>query len=121
MRRKKIRRDWSDALAKTAKEKRCRGCGRSLVDLALMGRRLETAHTIGRTYDPKHEDSRFDRYVHPDATVPLCGPQTDTGTCHQLYDARALDLTEKLTAEEIAWAKARIGADQARARIEGRQ
>lgn len=121
MKRRPLRRDWSDALAKVEVEGECRGCRRSKKQLRVIGRTLEAAHTIGRTYDRRSSRPGFDRYVHPAATVPLCGPPPDTGTCHQLFDGHDLDLWSSLRDDEIGWAIERIGSGQARRRIKGRR
>lgn len=121
MKRKKLRRDWGDAQAKCSAEGKCRGCGLTVKELVRLNRYIQAAHTVGTTYDPAHESPQFDRYVHPDSVIPLCGPSTDTGTCHQLYDARRLDLSARLTGDEIGWAFRRIGERQAWSRIRGRQ
>lgn len=121
VKRRKIRRDWKDAQRKVTAEGKCRGCGRTAEHLKLMGRTLEAAHTIGRTYDPKSDVPRFDRYVPPAAVIPLCGPPTDTGTCHNAFDGHELNIWPKLNHEEAHWAIARIGEGQARRRIEGRR
>lgn len=118
MKRKRVRRDWTRALEKVDREGRCRGCGRTTRQLGLIDRRLEAAHLLGRTYDTlKHPNGEL--IVETEATVPLCGPQVNTGTCHQLYDARKLDLWGRLTDSEREWAVRRLGR-QAITRIKGR-
>lgn len=118
MKRKPIRRIWTDARAKVDEAGECRGCGRSVKVLRRMGRSLDAAHTIGREYD--HKLSPTEYLVEPDSVVELCGPQVNTGTCHQLYDARKLDLWSKLTRDERLYAVEKIGLRRAKSRIKGR-
>lgn len=119
IKRKRVRRDWRDAQARVTLEGCCRGCGKTAEHLALMGRKLDCAHIIGRTFDVKRKNDI--RYVHPLSTFPLCGPPTETGTCHNLYDGHELDMWDRLTFDERGWVIGRVGEGQARRRIQGRQ
>ena len=109
----KIKRDWSEAIKKVEKEGRCRVCGHN--------RFLGAAHVIGREHDaevvgPKGGRTRF---VHPDSVVPLCGSFSDY-SCHELYDARRLDLLPYLNLyEQIRAVEDAGGIELARNRICG--
>lgn len=112
-----IRRDWTDARRKVDDEGRCRGCKKPA------GRcRLEAAHTLGREYDERRVCNRCGgtghpahrpqgqctkcngvgvvRWVNPDDIMPLCGPATDTSTCHGLDHANRLNKLALMTTEE---------------------
>lgn len=117
-RRRPAQRDWIGPLSKVFREGHCRGCGLQPSALAANGRRLEAAHILGRAFDRNRADGV--RVVDPDSVVPLCGPPTTTGTCHERYDAHALDLWDRLTEDERAWAVERVGQGQALRRIRGR-
>lgn len=121
MKRKVLRRDWSDARAKVDEFGLCRGCGRPFEKLKRMGRSLDAAHIVGRTYDPKSDKASFDRYVHPDAVFPLCGPVLESGTCHHEYDGHRLNMWLRLTDSEREWVIAAAGEGRARRRAEGRR
>lgn len=118
LKRRPVRRDWSKAIAKIEFKSFCLGCKRSREELAKLGRPLQAAHTIGRTYDLKLPNGGI--FVDPDSVVALCGPATDTATCHCLFDAGFLNLWELLNLAERAWAVNRVGEGQARRKIEGR-
>lgn len=100
---------WRDAIRKRDEEGACRVCGTT--------EGVEAAHLAGREYDPVLPCPRdcadgftdddytgervpceackatgLVRYVRPESIVPLCGPSVDTGTCHNLQHAGALDL-----------------------------
>lgn len=112
--KERIVRDWH--LADQKREFVCRGCGRKYAELRRMGRRLELAHLAGREHDftPAigYEEIPIERgclFVAPTRVVCLCGPATDTGTCHQLQEAGKLDLLGKLTADEENQAVADFG------------
>lgn len=85
-----LRRNWQQALEKLASEGRCRACGRT-------DRKLDCAHVVGRARDERRAGYVI---VNPDSIVPLCGPSTDSSSCHYLYDAHRLDLCGLLTVEE---------------------
>lgn len=89
-----MKRDWSKARAKVDAERRCRVCGNT--------GRVEAAHVIGRARDR-------DGVVAAESIVPLCGPATDSGSCHGRYDGRKLDLLPYLTPEEQTRAVADAG------------
>lgn len=89
--RKRIRRDWSDA---NEKREACRVCGTHSG--------VEMAHLSARAYDPPSDKPGFDRYVRPESVIPLCGPATDTTTCHGKQHDRELDLIPHTTKEEQA-------------------
>lgn len=118
MKRRKVRRNWHDAQEKVNAEGKCRNCQRTTEQLRAIGRRLEAAHLLGRVYDAKGAGGI--RYVHPDSVIPLCGPPTDTGTCHHEFDAHRLRLWHRLNPQEEGWVLARVGEGQARRRINGR-
>ena len=118
MRRRPVKRHWVDARAKVDASGRCRGCGRDIETLRRMGRTLDAAHIIGREHDLRFENG--ERYVHPDSVFELCGPQVNTGTCHNLYDGHQLNMWAALTGAERKWVIGRIGEGQARRRVEGR-
>lgn len=95
-----IKRDWSLA----NEEKRsdvCRACGRrGLIELAhISGREHDFKPALGYEEIPILRDPLF---VAPTRVIPLCGPSTDTGTCHNLHHSHKLDLIGKLTAIEFA-------------------
>lgn len=133
-----MKRDWDFAIAKRDAEGGCRVCGRTAEALLLVGFRLEAAHTVGRRWDDvvecgacdgsgkrlhRGEDTergcascdghgRFWR-VSPHAVVPLCGPSTDTRTCHGKQHAGKLDLLPHLTLPEQGYAAWKVGIVQA--------
>lgn len=96
MKRSQPKRDWRDA--NEQKRGPCRVCGEPY--------NVELAHLVGREFDPKRGSVR---YVRPDSIVPLCGPSTDTTTCHGLQHAGLLDLIPHTTKEEQACAVLDIG------------
>ena len=125
MRRTRVERDWSAAwlhhreLAAPSSV-RCRGCGASPGELAVIDRRLELAHLWGRVADrrPPIGWTAGVPWEEPYLVVPwrvvlLCGPSTSTETCHGRYDSRrragGLDLLGKLTLIEELQAVADAG------------
>lgn len=100
-----LRRDWSWAVIK--RHPACRVCGAT-------DRKIELAHVIGREHDlknvsvcdwtdPRTGETHLERValVLPDRVVPLCGPQVNTGTCHNRLDlAHDLELWDHLLDEE---------------------
>lgn len=84
-----MRRTWKAAREKVDREGECRVCGD--------GRDLQSAHVIGRVYDPP------DGKVRPVDIVPLCA------SCHQKYDARSLNLLPYLSHLEQAAATEHVG------------
>lgn len=93
MKRSQPKRDWSDAQAKLEDEAACRVCDKRID--------LEKCHISGRKYD----QPRFDQkqlYVDPRDIVILCGPSTDSRSCHNRFDSGQIDLQEHLTTEEQA-------------------
>jgi hypothetical protein len=106
-----VKRDWKAAREKVDAEGCCRVCGEMW--------RVEAAHITGREHD---RDSRnglvWGRdpnalFVRPDRIVPLCGPATDTTTCHGKQHAKRLDLLPYLTREEETQAVADVGIERA--------
>jgi len=101
-----MKRDWSAALEKRdAKGNRCLVCRTSL--------RVEMAHVTGRVADrrpplqwPEERAWREPYLVVPSRIVLLCGPATDTTTCHGKHDAGLLDLLPRLTLDEVLQAVA---------------
>jgi hypothetical protein len=93
------RRDWKQARAKVDREMECRVCR--------TGDSLQAAHTIGRIHDPA------DGKVRARDIVPLCP------SCHQLYDARRLDLLPYLNYDEQAAAVEHLGIVRAMHRLTG--
>lgn len=84
----------------------CRVCGTN--------RKLEAAHTWDRSLGR----SKFDN---ADIIVPLCGPATDSSTCHGQYDTHKLDLLPFLTlSEQLAMVAAAGGIERARKRAIGK-
>jgi len=92
-----VRRDWKAARAKVAQERNCRVCGSQDT--------VQAAHTIGRTHDP------VDGVVRAIDVVPLCV------VCHQLFDARRLDLLPYLSYGEQAAAVEHVGIVSALRRL----
>lgn len=104
-RKPRITRSWVAAREKVDLEGMCRNCSTPY--------RLEAAHVIGRTHDGdppvRDEDwSPFD--VHPDRIIPLCGPATDSTTCHGKQHAGCLEMLPLLTREEQVQAVADVGS-----------
>ena len=93
-----MKRDWAAARMKVDREGRCRVCKAP--------GRVEAAHTIGRTHDPK------DGKVRPVDIVPLCN------SCHRAYDERRLSILEYLTYEEQAAAVGHVGILRALKRLD---
>jgi hypothetical protein len=87
--------------------------GRCQVCPNLRGRRVELAHVVGREHDytaPVRMDGEWwPGVVAPDRVVLLCGPATDTTTCHGQQHGRVLDLLPYLTLEEQVQAVADAG------------
>lgn len=120
-----VKREWFAARAKVGETGQCRICG---VDC--LHRKVDAAHVIGRTHDPKatYKGEATDNvdgsvWVTPDRIVPLCGPATDTGTCHNKHDSHDPDfqLLPYLTIEEQLQAVADAGGiELARNRLVGR-
>lgn len=138
------KRDWAEAHAKLEAEGKCRVCKRSDVKLEkahTIGRKhdrprpcsccdnggrfyIEGGPTGVRVSDvcPVCNGSGVDPsgmlWVNPHDTVPLCGPATDAGTCHNAYDSHKLDLLPYLTLQEqLAAVKAAGGLELARTRL----
>lgn len=101
-----LQRDWSAAEVKRADW--CRVCQRPRWEVP-----IELAHVIGRRCDldqvsicEYEDDERGEVYsirvavVLPDRVIPLCGPATDSGSCHQLLDAHQLDVWDHLSKGE---------------------
>lgn len=81
----------------------CRVCGKVVGQVV----KFELAHVIGQKCDLKdvsicEVDGHSVRVavVKPDRVVNLCGPQVNTGTCHNLYDSHRLDIWDFLTQAE---------------------
>lgn len=110
MKRSKVERDWSPALAKVARERKCRACGRTRA-------KLEAAHVIGREHDKQRVEGG-PLVVEADAIVPLCS--AFDGDCHGKYDRRELDLWPYITAAEWVHAASLVGEGSAKRRITGR-
>lgn len=107
-----MRRDWQAARTKVDAERCCRCCGSVM--------RVEAAHTLGREHDEAPplrggDDWRYRRptIVHPDRIIPLCGPATDTTTCHGKQHAGRLDVLRLLTLDEQLQAVADAGSIEA--------
>lgn len=90
-----------------------------LANPELPGTRLELAHTIGRKYDLPAKAGEI-RRVDPLAVITLCGPQVNTGTCHNRYDSHQLDIRPYLTDAQLQWAINRIGHGPAMRALAGR-
>lgn len=128
-----MKRDWYAARQKVSEENACRGCGRDTRALRAIGRTLEAAHLAGREFDRRialralaaetQDLSTAPTYpkgttlpVDPDRIAPLCGPATQSGTCHYALDLgtpeeRAkLRLESKLSAIEQAQLVADLGS-----------
>lgn len=100
-----LRRSWDEAIAKVHREGKCRVCG--------SGEQLQCAHTIGRAKQDVKDGTKV--IVKGDAIVPLCLP------CHQLYDARGLDLLPYLGLfEQMCAVEGAGGIERARNRLRGR-
>ena len=104
-RRPRITRNWQAAREKVDLEGCCRVCGTTF--------RIEAAHVVAREHDAsfpvRNEDwSPYD--VAPDRIIPLCGPATDTTTCHGKQHAKTLDLLTHLTEPEQVQAVADAGS-----------
>jgi hypothetical protein len=85
VKRSQPRRDWSDV--DVIADDPCLVCG-------LQGR-TERAHVSGRKYD-QPKPGRKTLWVNPLDIVPLCGPATDSKSCHHRFDAGELDLLDHL-------------------------
>lgn len=104
-----LKRDWRDAREKIDGQP-CRVCGQTWG--------VEGAHVIGRKHDQRRTTQIA--YVDPASIVPLCGPATDSRTCHGRYDSGRLDLTPFLTLDEQVQAvRDANGIEAARRRIMG--
>ena len=87
----------------------CRYCGH-------VGQ-TERAHISGRRFDRPKPGKRT-LWVNPDDIVPLCGPATDSASCHFKFDAGLLDLMPYLTPAEQVRAVENFGSiEQARMRL----
>lgn len=110
------KRFWDDAIAKRDGEGCCRVCGKTWG--------VEFAHLSGRKFDPvgplyvyeqsigteiTGQSTRIVTYVRPESGIPLCGPATDTTTCHGKQHAGRLDLLPHITNEEAACAVSDLG------------
>lgn len=111
----RIRRNWERA-NEEKRASRCRACGREAWELERKGRVIELAHVAGQKYDLTpaigYEEIpilRSNLWVAPTRVIPLCGPSTDTGTCHNLHHAARLDLLPHLTRAEEVQAVADLG------------
>ena len=101
------KRDWSSI--QTDADTPCRVCGHS--------GQTERAHVSGRRFDKPRPGKRTLR-VNPDDIVPLCGPATDSASCHFRFDAGVLDLLGHLTAAEQVKCVENFGSiEQARIRL----
>lgn len=102
-----MKRDWS--AIQTDRDTPCRVCGS-------VGK-TERAHVAGRRHDRLARSDNgvalSHRVVDPDSIVPLCGPATDSSSCHYLYDAHRLDLLPHLTPAEEVRAVADLGGIEA--------
>ena len=92
--------DWFNARIKVAKEGHCRACGTSMRKI-----KLDAAHTLNRSTQDEYIEGQ--RYVPPDAIVPLCY------VCHFLYDDRKISLIGRLKMPELRnalkhYSKARV-------------
>jgi hypothetical protein len=101
-----VTRDWRLAREKVALEgNRCRVCPCRW--------RVEAAHVIGREHDKSPPLRGFEVWrvgeVVPDRIVPLCGPATDSATCHGKHHAHRLELLPHLTLPEQLQAVADAG------------
>lgn len=105
MKRSQPKRDWRAANRKRDLEgNTCRNCGSVL--------RVELAHVIGREHDKEapifwdeEADGPWSPYrVAPARVILLCGPATDTTTCHGKQHAGRLDVGRLLDREEAAQA-----------------
>ena len=129
---------WDDAIAKKEREAECRN-----PDCAGKGHTLEFHHLSGRENDPvlpcpRCSDGFVDddytaervpceacqstglvRYVRPESGIPLCGPVTTTGTCHNLAEGHELDCLPFLTNEEAACAVLDLGLERAYRNLSG--
>lgn len=108
-----MKRDWTAAREKVLDEGKCRAC-----DKPLSSGRIEAAHIMGREFDKKPTlDAHTDwlaGVVAPIRIVPLCGPATDTGTCHNRHDSHDpdFDLLRHLSLPEQLQAHADAGSMQ---------
>lgn len=97
-----LKRDWS--LANEFKRSNvCRVCGKVAGQVEC----FELAHVIGTEHDRK--DASICEWeghsvrlavVKPSRVITLCGPQVNTGTCHNLFDSHRLDIWDFLTQVE---------------------
>lgn len=133
------RRFWDHAIAKRDEEAQCRNpyCDHQ-------GTTLEAAHLSGREYDPIvdcpicHGQRVIDdvdsgeeipcpackgcgqvQYVRPESIMPLCGPSTDTGTCHERQEAAELDVLPFLHMDEALCAVGDLGLATAYRKLSG--
>jgi len=114
-RRPPLAREWRLAREKVVLEGCCRGCGRPDGEV-----RLEAAHVTGREHDvvaplawPAGEPwmtARRSVVVAPSRVVPLCGPATDSATCHGRAHERRLEWLEILRLDEQLQAVADLGS-----------
>ena len=101
------KRDWSDI--QTVANTPCRVCGQA--------GQTERAHVSGRRFDKPRPGKRT-LWVNPLDVIPLCGPATDSQSCHCRFDSGILDVLPYLTAEEQVRAVENFGSiEQARMRL----
>lgn len=81
-----LKTDWFQARLKCNVEGECRSCQRDDVG-------LEAAHTFNRATQDQYKENG-QRYVPPEAIIPLCKE------CHMKYDAHQLDIFDVITREE---------------------
>lgn len=109
-----LRRDWRFVEAAEPKEA-CAYCGK--------GTNLEWAHIPPRTHDAVGEDGIRTHglvKVKPERIVVLCGPATDSSSCHYKFDSGEIDLLPKLidcAPEKIVEAVNVLGMEGARRRL----
>lgn len=98
-----MRRDWTAANAKRGP---CRYCGRT-------GSRIELAHIAGRRYDRPARPGAKTLRVDPDSVIPLCGPFTDSRSCHARFDHHEIDLIGGVTPAEFLRCVEDLGSEEA--------
>jgi hypothetical protein len=101
------RRDWSDITIEASDP--CRICGAE--------GQTERAHVSGRRFDKPRPGKRI-IWVNPLDVIPLCGPATDSQSCHCRFDSGVLDVIGYLTSEEQVRVVENFGSiEQARMRV----